>query len=177
MESYKDWYRWYVDDRSVRAFGDTVTYEIVADFLDGYSVEDWGCGYGFYKTLHRGPYRGIDGVDTGSQDHIQDLSTYTSDVDAIMMRAVLEHNYNWRDILYNCATSAKKRLAIVVVTPSGSDETINYVGEAQIPDICIPWDEVTRILKDHGWRGRFSSFNTDTHYHNEAVWLAEKEGI
>lgn len=175
MSDHEYWYRWYAEPSSPRPFGDTVTYEIVADFLDGTAVEDWGCGYGWYKTIHRGPYIGVDGVKTGHEDIVADLSEYTSSTPSIFMRGVLEHNYNWRKILENCCVSAQEKIAIVVATPRGEGEVVNFLGGVrQIPDIALPWDEIFDILKQHGWSGKFAEIETKTHYYKEGIWLAEK---
>jgi len=37
-----------------KAYGDDTTYALGADFLRGLSVEDWGCGLGWYRKIHTG---------------------------------------------------------------------------------------------------------------------------
>lgn len=178
LGDHEEWSRWYEGAKDQLPFGDTQTYQIAAQFLDGQDVEDWGSGYGWYKQFHNGGYVGIDGVHTGWEDKVENLCNYRSDTQAIFMRGVLEHNRDWREILNNCAASAKERLCIVVVTPNGNGEVVGRVGEvAQIPDIALPWKEIDQILSHHGWVGRFAALDSSCHHKVEAVWLATKKPL
>lgn len=99
------------DKGSLRLYG-TVTYRRAAAFLtDVTEVEDWGCGAGGFKRFCRPRYVGVDGSKTPFADRVVDLCTYTSRVEGIMMRHVIEHSYLWRAILDNGQFVCKKVLS------------------------------------------------------------------
>lgn len=54
--------------------GDDLTFRMAEDFLRGLSVEDWGCGTGWFSTLHTGPYIGVDGSETPAVSVVHDLA-------------------------------------------------------------------------------------------------------
>jgi SAM-dependent methyltransferase len=84
------------------------------------SIEDWGCGYGYArKFVPEGRYRGIDGSPEAGPyaDEITDLTKYTSSADGIFIRHILEHNWDWRDILENAIGSFRKRMVLILFTP------------------------------------------------------------
>lgn len=82
-------------------------------------IEDWGCGLGGFKNYvgEHQQYIGIDGSDTPYVDKKVDLEEYTTKVDAIFMRHVLEHNPNWEKILKNAISSFVKRMVLIIFTP------------------------------------------------------------
>jgi len=89
------WDDWYRDVDAVRHCGGIQTYKLAADFLkDMSTVEDWGCGAGGFRKFYKGKYKGIDGSANKYVDKVADLRTYRSSVDGILVRHVLEHNYN-----------------------------------------------------------------------------------
>jgi hypothetical protein len=91
------------------------SYKKSAAFL-GDSVEDWGCGTGWSKQYFK-EYRGIDGSLHRNVDEQVDLREYTSRVDNILMRQVLECNEEWRKILENVKQSFKHKFCLVIYTP------------------------------------------------------------
>ena len=93
------------------------SYKKSAEFL-GDTVEDWGCGTGWSKRFFKN-YKGIDGSPSNfvAEKDIVDLVNYTSDVDNILMRQVLELNTEWRKILENIKKSFKKKFCLIVLTP------------------------------------------------------------
>lgn len=96
-------------------FGTFEAYEKPAEFL-GDTVEDWGCGTAWAKNYFKN-YRGIDGSYHENVDEIVDLQEYTSDVDNILMRQVLEVCGDWRKVLENVKKSFKKKFCLVLYTP------------------------------------------------------------
>lgn len=78
-------------------YADAITYLMAAAFLaDVEEVEDWGCGGGGFRRFCVSPqYIGLDGSKTPFADKIVDLCTYRSTAAGIMMRHILEHNYQW----------------------------------------------------------------------------------
>ena len=101
------------------------SYKKSAEFL-GDNVEDWGCGTGWSKRYFK-TYRGIDGSAHENVDEIVDLVNYTSDVDNILLRQVLELNVEWRKILENIKKSFRKKLCIVIFTPFSDTTKIGEV--------------------------------------------------
>jgi len=93
------------------------SYKKSAEFLD-YKCEDWGCGTGRAKDYFK-EYKGIDGSPSKflKPEDTVDLVEYTSDVDNILMRQVLEVNTEWRKILENIKKSFRKKFCLVIYTP------------------------------------------------------------
>jgi hypothetical protein len=103
-------------------YGDPLTAKLASVFLnqsDIHIIEDWGCGYGSFRSYlgtHQ-TYVGVDGSSAAYSDVVTDLENYTSAVDAIHMRHVLEHNLRWRRILGNAVESFMKRMVLTLFTP------------------------------------------------------------
>ena len=99
-----------------------------AEYL-GDSCEDWGGGTGWAGKYFK-EYRNVEGSAHKNVDEIADLAEYTSDVDNIFMRQVLETNKDWRKILDNVKKSFKKKFCLVVYTP---EVEVTKVGSTHIP--------------------------------------------
>lgn len=129
--------KWDYRDVEPFPYGESPLYEIGMRMLDDCeTVEDWGCGTAWAKQFRDGPYVGIDGAE-GYADIVADLRTYTSDVEGIFMRGVLEHNHEWKPILQNAMVSATKRLVLVLFTPmADATHVIGYTRD-DIPDISF----------------------------------------
>ena len=95
-----------------RPYGDTTTYEMAANLFAGLkTVEDWGCGLGWFKR-HLDPairYKGVDGSHSPWADEVTDLTKYRSRAEGILLRHVLEHNDAWRAVLTNALASVAKQ--------------------------------------------------------------------
>jgi hypothetical protein len=80
---------------------------------------------------------------------VTDLRYYTSSVEGILLRHVLDHNWCWEQILQNAIASFQKQLAIVIWLPMTAGETIqvdtNFLGT---PDLRIPADRLEKLLGD-----------------------------
>ena len=120
-------------------YGQIASYQVAAIFLgDCREVEDWGCGFGTFRRFCLSPtYIGIDGSESAAADLVIDLRKYTSDVEGILLRHVLEHNpIGWRQIFLNAIQSFSKKMVLVIYTPFG-DVTQNV--RRQIPqDTKVP---------------------------------------
>lgn len=135
------WDGWYkdvtVDDLGAFRYADTVTYQMAADFLaDVDEVEDWGCGTAGFKRFYSGTYIGVDGSKTPWSDRIVDLCDYTSSVNGIVMRHVLEHNYQWQSILDNALHSFISKFCLVIFTPFS--ETTHELANNRAHGIDVP---------------------------------------
>lgn len=115
------------------------TYLTAAAFMDGLaSMEDWGCGLAYLKDFLDDPsiYVGVDGSASLFATDVDDIATRRTTVDGIVIRHVLEHNHNWRDILDNAVRSATRRLCIVLFTPL-ADETRVLMTEPDYGDVPV----------------------------------------
>lgn len=156
-------------------FGDTLSYEIGAKFIDGLPTEDWGSGYGWFMKVHDGQYTPINNVPVMDiPEVIADLHSYTSTTPAIFLRAVLEHTHGWRKILNNAICSATEKIVLVVTTPDGDDEVLKYIATTEIPDIALPWKEIDNMFLSGGWNFKRNVLKTSSHNGVEAIWLANK---
>lgn len=176
MSTYLDkWGPWYRSDASLAPYGDTITYLIGAAFLHGIPVEDWGCGRGWYKTVHRGPYVGIDGTASEHADVVADLREYRSSTPGLWIRGVIEHNRDWQAVLANCVASATERIAIVVFTPDGHGQQIGYTEALDVPDIAIPHQAVLDELAGAGFdEVQTYTIPTSSAYREETLFLASR---
>jgi hypothetical protein len=174
MTNLGKWDRWYVDLDEPHSYGSTETYQIGAEFLaDCDLVEDWGCGKGFMRTLiEPARYRGIDGSRTRFADTVADLAEYTSTVDGVFMRHVLEHDWRWEQILTNAAASARRKLVVVLFTPlHHTTNEIAWNEDPGVPDISFALDDLLGVLD--GFTVRVDHLVTATQYEVETVLLCE----
>jgi hypothetical protein len=170
--SYIDrWAAWYNKDSSLAEYGDKATYEIGASFLKGLAIEDWGCGRGWFKTLHDGSYLGIDGTASEHADIVADLRLYRSKTPGLWLRHVLEHNREWNLVLENAVASASDRIAIVVFTPDGDGEQIGYTEELDVPDIAVPHKVIADAVKAAGFELEQYTMPTGSYYKEETLFL------
>jgi hypothetical protein len=94
------------------------SYKKAAAFLGAdQPVEDWGGGTGWAKRYFTGEYKNIDFAPHKKVDVVADLAKYTSRVDNILMKQVLENDERWRDFLDNVKKSFTKKFCLVVGTP------------------------------------------------------------
>lgn len=178
MSNVGRWAPWYSTLTSAAApalYGQDAArvFTIAADFLDGLATEDWGCGFASYRAFHRGPYLGVDGT-PGWCDVVDDLVTRATSTPGLLMRAVLEHNDEWRALLANAVRSAAERLVVVTFIPDpGRDPVqVGFTPELGVPDIAIPHAAIQRALK--GWTVETVEVDTATAYGGETVWLASR---
>lgn len=173
------WDNWYknVTTMGSFAYGDTVTYRLAAEFLaDMPEIEDWGCGTGGFKRLYQGKYTGLDGSANPFVDKIVDLRTYRSSVDGIMMRHVLEHNYDWPEVLTGAVSSFRKKYCLVLFTPfmtATHEIAHNKKHGVDVPDIAFNKKDIEHFFADLKWR-LDDNIKTRTGYGIEHVYYVEK---
>ena len=121
-------FKWDYSGVSDMCFSDSnqESYKKAALFL-GDTVEDWGAGTMWAKRYFKN-YRGIDGSPSIyiKPEDVVDLVEYTSDVENILMRQVLECNQEWRKIIDNVKKSFRKKLCITICTPLVKNTHIGY---------------------------------------------------
>lgn len=176
MSNLNKWNRWYKGVKDPEPYGDTVTYQMGADFLEGCeTIEDWGCGKGWFRQfVPEHVYTGIDGSETVFADVQVDLARYQSDPDGIYMRHVLEHDWNWRNILASATASFRKKFVLVLFTPT-SDTTheIAYADDPGVPDISFAVSDITDYFGPFSWT--VETLETATQYGTETVFFVERK--
>lgn len=175
MSNLGKWDSHYVDVREPMHYGDSVTYRIGAEWLaDCAVVEDWGCGLGWFKQFCKRGYRGVDGSHSRFADVIADLETYTSDVDGIFMRHVLEHNYNWPTVLHNALASFRQRMALIIFTPfSDGGMQLSFEEEYGVPTLALDRLALWAMLQPYDYTHDMVE-SPETFYGQEHVVLIEK---
>lgn len=151
MTMLNKWDPWYKDAVAQQPYGDSSIYFHAEEWLKGLDIEDWGCGYAWFKTVHTsGRYIGVDGTDSRWCDVVADLREFQSTPDGILLRGVLEHNYDWQPILDNAVKSFRKRLCLILFTPIAEETHIiaENVGGLGVPDISFSRRDITERLID-----------------------------
>jgi hypothetical protein len=167
------WDDWYAELTEPAPYDDVTTYSIGAEWLEPcVTVEDWGTGRGFFKTL-RPDAVGIDGSQTPFADTIADLADYRSEVEGIFMRGVIEHDWRWEQILANALASFTRRMCLVLFTADAKEVAqVGWTSELGVPDLSIPSRYVDEMCA--GLVADWFSLDTDTTYGVERVWLLER---
>jgi hypothetical protein len=166
--------RWgYSEIENRRPYGDSQTYALGAAFLKGLSVEDWGCGLGWFQNFHEGSYVGVDGSRSKFATVHVDLTEYTSTTDGLFMRHVLEHNHDWRKVLTNALASFQKRMVLVMFTPFCDETHVITESVPGIPDISFRRDDLVDFFRP--WLDCEKSLSTATQYGVEHVFYLEKK--
>jgi len=156
-------------------YGEETSYRKAIDFLDGpHIVEDWGCGLAWARRfVKRGRYIGVDGSWSLHADLITDLRLYRSRADAILMRHVIEHNWEWRKVLENALASFQKRFALVLFTPfSGETHSIGSSWGC-IPDLSFRKDDLIEMLRPFPFTEE--SLRTQTQYGIEHLFYISRQ--
>jgi len=178
------WNTVYTPDGERKMYDGDQSSHIGANFLndpDVNTIEDWGCGWGGFQTLvapHQ-EYIGVDGSHTPYAAKIVDLETYTSDSDGIFMRAVLEHNPGWENILKNAMRSFKKKMVLILFTPFQEQTQVikeydNWMGTGQtMVDIGFEKTDITKHFEGFKWTDK--SMFTATQYGVEYIFLIEHQ--
>ena len=171
------WDNYYRDLSEIQLYADATTYLMAAAFLsDVEKVEDWGCGKGGFRLFFTGQYFGIDGSNTPFADKIENLCEYKSSPDGILVRHVLEHNYEWNKILAGAVASFRKKLCLVLFTPF-AEKTMEIAHYRQsgldVPDLSLSRRDIEAHFSGLSWR-LISNIKTDSQYGSEHVYLVWK---
>jgi hypothetical protein len=156
-------------------YADAVTYLMAAAFLaDVDEVEDWGCGAGGFRMFCVNPgYVGLDGSKTPFADKIVDLCTYRSSAAGILMRHILEHNYEWEKVLDGALQSFQKKFCLILFTPF-VDETKemahNAWGGIDAPDLSFKREDLERHFHNVNWK-LIRDIRTKSQYGVEHVYF------
>lgn len=160
-------------------YGDETSYRKAIEFLDGpYIIEDWGCGTAWARRfVKHGRYIGIDGNYSLHCNVVADLRTYRSEADGILMRHIIEHNYEWKTILDNALASFRKRFALVLFTPfSDVTRTLQMSkvagGEDRVPDLSFRKHDLLDMIGSLSCKEE--SLVTGTQYGQEHIFYISK---
>lgn len=160
-------------------YGDETSYKKAMDFLDGpYIIEDWGCGTAWgRKFVKRGRYIGLDGSWSMHCDQVVDLRTYRSQADAILVRHILEHNFEWKKILENALASFQKKLCLILFTPF-VDQTreIGPRSFETVPDLAFRKEDILEFLLAEGPIPMTSRNRRLFYYTEESLMTATQYG-
>jgi hypothetical protein len=177
------WDAWYAPlssaaDEGPRLYGDMTTYLIGAAFLaDVDEVEDWGCGAGGFRRFCLAKYIGLDGSRTPFADKTVDLCTYRSTANGIMMRHILEHNYQWEKVLKSALESFRHKFCLILFTPFV--ETTHEIGHNRpigidVPDLAFSRADIERHFSGLKWR-LMDNIRTQSQYHVEHVYFVWRD--
>jgi hypothetical protein len=179
VNKWNSWFKDLPDAPSAYRFEDSLTYVIGANFLrQCKTVEDWGSGAGGFKRYL--PLSiGVDGSDTPyAEKKFVDLEKYTSNCEGIFMRHVLEHNYQWENILTNAVNSATDRLCIVLFTPltEYTIELAHNLGHGvDVPDLSLSLYRFQEIINSVNPKSiTYENYSTATGYGQETVVYIQK---
>jgi len=145
------------------------SYKKSADFL-GNNVEDWGCGTGWAKRYFKN-YKGIDGSLSKGVIEATDLADYTSEVDNILMREVLEYNIEWKKVLDNVKKSFKKKFCLIISTPFAK-ETHVHEWFRDIPEMQFRKQDILDQFK--GYKVKKETIKTDHLYKQDWILYVER---
>lgn len=136
-------------------FGSPLTYNKAAEWLKDCSlIEDWGCGRAFFSTIfEKGRVRSIDATKNPHVDLQADMAEYKSQVPGIIIRHMLEHNYDWATILENALGSFQQRMCIIIYTPFITDcfwKVLEIIEKwNNIPVIAFNREYFESLIKKH----------------------------
>lgn len=155
--------KWEAVFRSSRPFpfGSELTYRIGAEFLAGCrTIHDWGCGTQWFRNVMRevNPEVCVTGLDgsAGFCDRIVDLRDYRPGElpDGLILRHVLELNFDWRQILDRALESFTHRMILILFTPTAEQETClseySFPDGGRCPYLALPRRELEQIILQHG---------------------------
>ena len=160
-----------------------ITFNIAKTYLsDCKKIEDWGCGPLCYFKKFIDPsieYLGIDG--SLSIDSIKsDLINYTSNVEGILMRHILEHNEldKWSIILTNALNSFTYKMCLILFTPFENDTKILYRNAScynYVPTISFNKHEIIQLIVSNNCSFELiENIKTNTEFGIEHVFLIKK---
>ena len=168
-------------DKPFQYGNDATTYYLAGRYLSGNGlVEDWGCGTAWARLFIGAPYRGVDIAKSKWNDVVADLRTYIPDepVPKIFMRHVLEHNWDWREILHNMLRSFTDRATLILFLKPG-DKDVNTYRTPNCPDSYVPGlslceADLEAIIEMYGTKVYCEEFCTDIPSKYERIYFMEK---
>jgi hypothetical protein len=140
-------------------------------------VEDWGCGGGGFTAWRTSGYVGVDSSASPYADVSDDLVDYRSDVDGVLLRHVLEHNWGWEKILTNALGSFRRRLVVVVFTPPVDETHLLHTEPdyGNAPTLAFRIFDLVDVVERAGLRAETSTVESpDTAYGIETFLVVDR---
>lgn len=159
------------------------SYQKLVEWLDGYGdIADWGGGTGLAaRFVRESAYRVIDGSLSLANTELIDLADCTSVSDCIMMRHVLEHNYNWQNVLKNLVKRFNRRAAIAIGTPLETETRLHHVERVffgsvgqEVPVLCLSLGEFLSIIEPYFVKSEHPGWWSDD-VPDETIFYLEKK--
>lgn len=153
-------------------YGTEASYRRAALLLDhrDWTVADWGCGGAAAKKYFtKASYKGIDGS-PGFADVVADLLDYREKSDGILLRHVLEHNYDWRRILENAIASARRLVVVVFFLVPKEPEEIHAIGADGVPAIHVSRRTFAEVLAHRSFFAEAIDRNDSTPHKHEWIF-------
>lgn len=179
MSNVGKWDEHYANLTKSEPYGDVTTYVEAAEWMSNCRrIEDWGCGKGYFRQVlaELDPdieYLGVDGSASPFADVVTDLTTYTSTSEGILLRHVLEHDYDWRKILDNAIASFTKKLIIVLFTPTVPETKVlkTEPDYGDVPVISFRLGDVLEPIKyaEPKTHGKVDVYQTGSEYGVETM--------
>lgn len=169
------WDSFYANATAPFPYGDETTYRKAIDFLDDGCeiIHDWGCGAAFAGTLvKKAQYVGIDGSWSRMAHVIADLREFRNPSDGILMRHILEHNYEWKKVLENALASFQKKFVLIMFTPFVPETKQIAMNGIGVPDLSFRKEDLTDLFKHLPFREE--SLQTKTQYGVEHIFYITK---
>jgi len=167
-----------------RKMGGALSYRLAANFFKGVdTVEDWGGGLGAFQHFlpDTTKYIVVDGTNTPYADHVEDLESYRSHAEGILLRHVLGHNIKWKVILNNALASFQRKLCVIFFTPWSDDETkvisTSKLGRHTIPVISFQRQDIEDCIESFaGVRYRLEQniYSPKSEFRVEHIFYIEK---
>lgn len=172
------WDEHYENLEAPESYGGDPTYPMAAAWMEGCAtVEDWGCGKGWLRQFcDPAAYRGIDGSCTPFADVVADLATYRSDVDGIVLRHVLEHDYRWGVILAGAIASCRERLCVILFTPQVEKTRVLHTEPDyhDVPVIAFRLEDITDPIEADGFEVEVEVVQCNSFYGADTVIRANR---
>lgn len=163
MVKRTDWDEWwtklYTGGGRPSPYGDdATTYQRAGAYLSGPGlVREWGCATTWGKRFVGAPYEGIDGAEAVESWGAKraDLRTYRPEEKSpkALMRHVLEHNWEWRDILSNFLDSFTDRAVVIFFLPPSDKEDFHtpaWSMDEAVPALTVNEADLMDILESSG---------------------------
>jgi len=118
-------------------------------------LEDWGCGCAAAKAyVKKCKYIGIEGSKNDYADRCDvDLTSYTSSPDCLLLRDVIDHNPNWKQVLQNAVQSFQKRMVLVIFRDMGTETKVVFVNTDSrypgVPDFQFRASDLLSFIKPY----------------------------
>lgn len=159
---------------------DDTSYKLAAEFLDAVpgEVRDWGCGTCYAQQFIKSPYQGMDGCDSEFCDFHVDLALFKTSTPKALMRHVLEHNWDWKEILENMLNCFTIRAVLILFIPlAHEEENLSLNGDFNWPTLALRGSDFNSILAAHKEiTVRYEKIETQTPPFNfEGIYYLSKE--